>query len=468
MARVALLAALLFVLAACNESGSVAQSPAAAPTPPAPDLPHESISIKSSAYAEPRTVDVYLPQGYAAAPDVYYPLVVAVGGDANDDIVHLVAELEAQVKAGKMTPVILASMQEQAGLSELTPEPRDKDKYGLPWRVLDWPPYHRFLREELLPTLEKRFRTNGRRALIGAGEAGMFVLDAALANPWLFDDWIPVDPSLDDEAINADARARYSLKANRSATTNLVIAWSGDGGSAQLEQQLMGAIRAHAGDRFRWTTLTRTDQAAAGAFPALAVEALTDLYPLPPPGEPIAAPSRPPYDSSCRWAPFASAELGLRLWVMDCPGEYRYEFSVVEDRLEQHRPADDRIFGSHVALQMFRKSAEQPIEEALKERFIESLPAPARDSCVVDRIQRRGMSGAKQLFTLVPTGNYRDKIHAELQEYPRDFGCGAYGKTQGDTYFEYHPVESKTQFAFVIYGMDEPLFDEKSLRFGVD
>ena len=186
------------------------------------------------------------------------------------------------------------------------------------------------------------------------------------------------------------------------------------------------------------------------------------------PGEPLAAPSRPPYDASCRWAPFASTELGLRLWVVDCPGEYRYEFKAVEDRLEQHRPADDRTFGSHVALQMFRKPAEQPIEEALKQRFIATLPVPARDSCQVERIRRRGMSDAKQLFTLVPTGNYRDEIHAELQKYPRDFGCGAYGKAQDDTYFEYHPGESKTQFAFVIYGMDEPLFDEKSLIFGAE
>jgi hypothetical protein len=468
MARLALLAVSLFALAACSESGSLAQSPTIAPSPPAPDTPHESLSIDTAAFTRPLAVDVYLPKGYDAAPDDYYSLVVAVGGDADGDIARLVAALEAQAKAGRMTPVILAVVLDDAGIGDLTPEPRDKDESGLPWRIVDWPAYHRFLREDLLRTLESRFRTNGRRTLIGAGDAGLFVLDAALANTWLFDDWIPVDPSLEHAAAHADKRARYSLKRNRNATANLVIAWSGDGGNAPLEQQLIEAIRANVGERVEWSTLVRSDQASAGAFPALAAEALMNLNPPPPPGEAMAAPSRPLYDSSCRWAPFASAELGLRLWVADCPGTSRYEFSMVEDRLEQHRPADDRIFGSHVALQMFRKPAEQPIEEALKEQFIATLPVPARDSCVVERIQRRGMSGAKQLFTLVPTGEYRDKIFAELQEYPRDFGCGAYGKTQGDTYFEYHPGESNTRFAFVVYGMDEPLFDEKSLRFGAE
>lgn len=93
------------------------------------------------------------------------------------------------------------------------------------------------------------------------------------------------------------------------------------------------------------------------------------------------------------------------------------------------------------------------------------VPVVMAASNSVERIRRRGFGSDKRLYTLVPTDEYRDQVYAELRQYPRDFGCGPFGEGQGSTYFEYHPNESLTRYAFVIYGMDEPLFDERSLVF---
>lgn len=180
---------------------------------------------------------------------------------------------------------------------------------------------------------------------------------------------------------------------------------------------------------------------------------------------PAAKASRPAWES-CEWKPFDSPALGLSLLVQQCtkPSAH-YVFSAKGNRLEQHRPSDDRTFGGPLVLEMYSKPAAQSIEQAITEQFIAKLPAEARASCRVEAVTRPALGAGKQAFTLVPTGEYKAKIDKELSEEPRDFGCGEYGKDQGTTYFEYHPGESRTRFAFVVYGMDEPLFDERSLRF---
>ena len=180
-------------------------------------------------------------------------------------------------------------------------------------------------------------------------------------------------------------------------------------------------------------------------------------------------PSRPPMSNDCNWKPFASKELGASLLVQECKQpNARYVFSVKGNRLEQHRPADDSTFNWPLVLEMFRKKKSESIEQAIASQFIAKLPPEARASCKVEALERPGFGPGKLAFTLVPTGAYKLKIDEELSEEPRDFGCGPYGKDQATTYFEYHPGESKTRFAFVIYGMDEPLFDERSLVFRAD
>lgn len=176
--------------------------------------------------------------------------------------------------------------------------------------------------------------------------------------------------------------------------------------------------------------------------------------------------SRPPMSADCSWKPFADKGLGVSLLVQDCPQpNAHYVFSARGNRLEQHRPADDNTFGGPLVLEMFRKKKSESIEQAIAAQFIASLPAEAQASCKVEALQRPGFGKDRLAFTLVPTGAYKAKIDKELEQEPRDFGCGEYGMDQATTYFEYHPGESQTRFAFVVYGMDEPLFDERSLVF---
>ncbi len=184
--------------------------------------------------------------------------------------------------------------------------------------------------------------------------------------------------------------------------------------------------------------------------------------------------SRSPYQNwDCAWKQHEFKDPGVRLLFQKCssPKMY-YELSVKDGWIEQHRPSDDVIFGSHRILRMFSKPAGQSIEDAIKINFIDKIKLQnkseelqARKSCKVVKTTGFSLQGGKITLTIKPTGNYEKAIMKKLAKSPGDFGCGEYGQRQGLTYFEYHPLESKTKYAFVIYGFDEPLFDENSIEF---
>jgi hypothetical protein len=174
-----------------------------------------------------------------------------------------------------------------------------------------------------------------------------------------------------------------------------------------------------------------------------------------------AQPSRRPYNG-CTWQPFESKELGIRLLVQNCTDpKMHYEFSAKDGWLEQHRPADDRTFNPAQIIRVLNKPAEQPIEAAIHQQFIDTLSnAQAKASCKPRPFKNPVVkTKGRPLLQIMPTGAYAKVIQKKLQQEPGDFGCGEFGAGQSITYFEYHPGETKTKFLYVDTGQDEPLFD---------
>jgi hypothetical protein len=180
-----------------------------------------------------------------------------------------------------------------------------------------------------------------------------------------------------------------------------------------------------------------------------------------------AQPSRPPFDG-CTWQPFESKELGIRLLVQNCTDpKMHYEFSAKDGWLEQHRPADDRTFNPAQIVRVLNKPADQPIEAAIRQQFIDTLAdAHAKASCKPRPFKNPEVKAkGKLLFQIMPTGAYAKVIRKRLEREPGDFGCGEFGAGQSTAYFEYHPGDTKTRFLYVDTGQDGPLFDEDSIEF---
>lgn len=182
-------------------------------------------------------------------------------------------------------------------------------------------------------------------------------------------------------------------------------------------------------------------------------------------GDAASQPPSRPTATGCRWLPFDSATLGLALLTQDCAdANQHYEYSTDGDWIVAHRPADDHTFGAPGLVKVLRKSADQPIEEAIRRDFVQNLPQEAAAACVVRPFAENPVKDKSRIvLEIAPTGDYEKKILAERAKEPGDFGCGSFGKRQGVSYFEYHPSEDPTKFLFVNYGFDAPLFDENSL-----
>ncbi len=90
--------------------------------------------------------------------------------------------------------------------------------------------FRSFLESELIPAVDKQFRTTGERVLVGHSLAGLFVLDTLLEKPQLFKTYIASDPSLwwDDNLLARKLSARSGTPPGTSVRLYLAQANSPD------------------------------------------------------------------------------------------------------------------------------------------------------------------------------------------------------------------------------------------------
>jgi enterochelin esterase-like enzyme/outer membrane protein assembly factor BamB len=132
----------------------------------------ESFTLPSAILGNERTIDVYLPPGYARGSE-RFPLVVVVDGGVWRDLGQLPNVLDHLT--GRAAPFVAALVKPPANArGEFGPRADD---------------YARMLAEELVPALDERFRTLAKaetRATLGAGSGATIAALAALAHPTVF------------------------------------------------------------------------------------------------------------------------------------------------------------------------------------------------------------------------------------------------------------------------------------------
>jgi enterochelin esterase-like enzyme len=132
-----------------------------------------------------REINVWRPPGHGRDPATRYPLLVVNHGDnllrgglMQNSLDNLVGE--------RVAPLVAVFVPRVSGA-----------EYGGPAAA----DYDRFLVEELLPHLERHYRTDpGNRAIMGPGSAGVAAVRAALAHPDVFrkaasQSFYPIEPT---------------------------------------------------------------------------------------------------------------------------------------------------------------------------------------------------------------------------------------------------------------------------------
>jgi predicted alpha/beta superfamily hydrolase len=175
----------ILVIASCSNTTQ--------PQDPIPE--HDTFTITSQHVGENRVINVWTPQGYKTT-SVTLPVMYMADGGIKEDFPHIANTLAKLIQEKKIKPIILVGIentQRRRDLSGFTDV--DTDKAVAPV-VGGSDKFRAFIKEELFPEIEKRYRTTKEKSIIGESLAGLFVMETFFLSPEMFDHYIAFDPSL--------------------------------------------------------------------------------------------------------------------------------------------------------------------------------------------------------------------------------------------------------------------------------
>ncbi len=159
-------------------------------------VPHDTLTIQSRAVSEARLINVHLPQGYQASSGPRYPVLYMPDGGMDEDFPHIVHAVDSLISAGKIRPVIVVGIPNTERRRDMTGPTRFKSDSAIAKRVGGSAAFRAFIKDELIPLINKRYRTTDERGIIGESLAGLFIMETLLLEPTMFTHYVALDPSL--------------------------------------------------------------------------------------------------------------------------------------------------------------------------------------------------------------------------------------------------------------------------------
>ncbi|MEO7358954.1 MAG: alpha/beta hydrolase-fold protein, partial [Gemmatimonadaceae bacterium] len=134
--------------------------------------------------------------------------------------------------------------------------------------------FRRFVRDELFPVINNRYRTTPERSIVGESLAGLFIVETLLRQPDMFTHYIALDPSTwwDAGALTDSAATllvRFDAKPRTLFLANSDVKEMADGLRA-----LNRTLQSTPPKNFQWTYIERLDLTHSNIFLGLQVEAL--------------------------------------------------------------------------------------------------------------------------------------------------------------------------------------------------
>lgn len=211
----------------------------------------ETFTLQSKVLNEPRRINVYLPPGYAASAEKRFAVLYMPDGGLAEDFLHVAGLVQVSVGNGTMRPFVLVGIENTERRRDLSGATQNEEDRKIAPRVGGSATFRRFLRDELMPDVQRRYRTSDETAIVGESLAGLFVVETFLLEPDLFDTYIAIDPSLwwNDGALvkSAPERLRMQTKLDKA----LWLASSGEERGDGTER-LASAVMANAPTGLKW------------------------------------------------------------------------------------------------------------------------------------------------------------------------------------------------------------------------
>jgi predicted alpha/beta superfamily hydrolase len=203
-------------------------------------------------------------------------------GGIGEDFLHVAGLLQVSVGNGTMRPFMLVGIENTERRRDLTgPTSSEEDRRIAP-RVGGSEEFRTFIRTELMPTINARYRTTGETAIVGESLAGLFVVETFLREPQLFDTYIAFDPSLWWDGGRLVRTAGDLLRKHSSKSKTLYIASSSEPSLAPLAGQLADVLRDGAFPNLRWQYVPMPEETHATIYHPAALRAFRTIFELAP------------------------------------------------------------------------------------------------------------------------------------------------------------------------------------------
>lgn len=232
--------------------------------------------IESKALHETQTYRVLLPKSYNQKPLQSYPLLIVLDGSRYGDMVASNARFLAD-EATQIPEHVIVAVDSHNRLRDFTPT--DTDNWvgdgGAKFFLA-------FMRDELIPRLQKDYRLNGHRILWGHSAAGLFAMYTLYAAPDLFEARLVNDGSLDWDNKLPEKEVRAYLTKNNVPPQYLYMnssyLRSTDNPKDNWFQAFADMLKASAPKQLRWTYEPRQDEIHTSIALEGSIHGLRDLY----------------------------------------------------------------------------------------------------------------------------------------------------------------------------------------------
>jgi uncharacterized protein len=238
-----------------------------------PVIVGQTYVLHSQTLNEDREYQVCLPASYHWAADRSYPVLYVLDGESN--FLHTASSVSYLSTHGEIPELIVVGITSTVRIRDFT--------------QTDWSShwvggggarnFRQFLSAELIPAIEKNFRTNHFRILSGHSAGGQFALYALASEPSLFNAYFAISPSLDwDNGLPERSLAESFAHAD-SLKAFLYFAWSDDLGQAlEADQKLVGTLKAKSPRAFRWVANGMPDETHISIPLPAHIDALRQLF----------------------------------------------------------------------------------------------------------------------------------------------------------------------------------------------
>jgi uncharacterized protein len=185
--------------------------------------------INSHELGEDRTLNVYLPEGYSPDSLATYPVIYLLDGSANEDFIHIAGLVQFMTMITAMPKSIvvgIANVDRKRDFTFPTTVAQDKKDYpttGSSARFIS------FVEKELQPFVERHYRANNTKTIIGQSLGGLLATEILLKKPYLFNNYMIISPSLwwDNETLLLAAPQLLIQPSNRPVHVYIAVGSEG-------------------------------------------------------------------------------------------------------------------------------------------------------------------------------------------------------------------------------------------------